>query len=71
MPNKYQKGLVDPISLFALGFLVVSLFVGATVVKNRGFNFDIREKAAITEPCNVCIGGKCIKDASPQTVRLR
>ncbi len=45
LPKKYQRGVVDPISLIALGFLVVSLFVGTVVISKKGFNFDIRERA--------------------------
>ena len=47
-----------------LGLLVLVGGLGAGIVLVRQQQ-DIREKAAISEPCNVCIGGKCIKDASP------
>lgn len=47
-----------------LGLLVLVGGLGAGVILVRQQQ-DIREKAAIPEPCNVCIGGKCIKDASP------
>jgi len=49
LPRKYQKGFVDPLSLFALGFLVVSLFVGTAVVSNPNFTLDIRQRAREVE----------------------
>src|SRR4030042_456869 len=49
LPRKYQKGFADPLSLFALGFLVISLFVGTAVVLNPNFTLDIRERARVVE----------------------
>ncbi|MBU2035888.1 hypothetical protein KKC36_00345 [Patescibacteria group bacterium] len=57
MPDfkKYLRGFIDPLSLIAIGFLVVSLIVGTVVVTNKGANFDIR-KLAFTQTCS---GGVC------------
>lgn len=65
--RKNQSGFADPLSLIAVGFLVVSLFVGAAVVKNRNTKLDVREKATVTlaEPCKVCVGTTCSTVASP------
>ena len=47
LSKKHQRGFIDPISLFAIGFLVVSLIVGTKVATDRRKSLDIREKAAV------------------------
>ncbi len=60
-----QEGFIDPLSLIGLGFLVVSLLVGAVVVNKQNANYDIRNKAAMAEPCKACVGTQCKTIASP------
>ena len=45
LPRKNESGIADPISLFALAFLVISMFVGTFVVSNPNITLDIRERA--------------------------
>jgi hypothetical protein len=48
MPKKsrfFSGGFVDPLSLFGLAFMIITLFA-ATAVNQKSANFDIREKAA-------------------------
>jgi hypothetical protein len=70
LPKKYQKGFVDPLSLFAIGFLVISLIVGTKIVTDRQRSLDIREEAKMIADCSSdsdcgsgykCIGGFCEK----------
>ena len=42
----FRKGFVDPLSIFGIGFLVVSLLVATLVVNKGGSNFDIRKLAS-------------------------
>jgi hypothetical protein len=66
LPNKFQEGFIDPISMIALGFLVVSLIVGTTVVIDRTTSFDIREEAKIvTETVDKKIGTIPTKTSAP------
>ncbi len=76
LPKKYQKGFVDPLSLFAIGFLVISLIVGTKVVTDRQRSLDIREEAKMIADCTSssdcgsgykCIGGFCEKIPAPST----
>ncbi|MBI4153391.1 hypothetical protein HY503_00105, partial [Candidatus Woesebacteria bacterium] len=70
LPKKYQRGIIDPLSLVALGFLVVSIFVGTAVVSKKGFNFDIREKAKVIGECerdSDCDSGYYCKTGGPIT----
>lgn len=70
MRSRLQRGFIDPLSLIGLGFLVVSIVVGAAVVRNRNVNMDIRKKAATTciDPCQSdaeCATGEyCYKPAT-------
>lgn len=70
LPKKYQKGFIDPLSLFAIGFLVVSLIVGTKVVTDRQKSLDIRNEAKMIADCTAdsdcgsgykCISGSCEK----------
>jgi hypothetical protein len=76
LPNKYQKGFVDPLSLFAVVFLVVSLIVGTKVVTDRQRSLDIRNEAKMIADCSSdsdcgsgykCIVGECITIPAPST----
>lgn len=44
---KRQKGVIDPISIIAGLFLVVTLIVGTVVVNDRGFSLNIAERAGL------------------------
>lgn len=46
MKRKFQKGVVDPISLIAVLFLVVTLTVGTAVTTNKDFSLNMFEKAS-------------------------
>jgi len=61
-PNKKFGGKRVIATILGLLVLVGGLGAGVILVRQQQ---DIREKASINEPCNVCIGGNCIKDASP------
>ena len=76
LPKKYQKGFVDPLSLFAIGFLVVSLIVGTKVVTDRQRSLDIRNEAKMIADCTSdsdcgsgykCIVGDCVIIPVPST----
>lgn len=48
LPKKVKKlswGFIDLVSLITLGFLVISLLVGSSVISKKGFSFDIRKLA--------------------------
>lgn len=53
MPKKHRSpisGFIDPISLIAVGALLVSLVVGAAVINKNGINFNPNEEA-YSSPC--------------------
>src|SRR3990167_5932608 len=55
LPRKNESGIADPISLFALAFLVISMFVGTFVVSNPNITLDIRERAREIEEDTVSV----------------
>ncbi len=54
-----QAGFIDPLSLAALGFLVISLIVGSFVVSDKGRNFSPFKKAYYGGLCKA-EGGECV-----------
>lgn len=49
--HKYIKGFVDPLSLIAVGFLVLTIFIGTAVTKNKNISLNPNKEAACLEPC--------------------
>jgi hypothetical protein len=76
LSKKYQKGFVDPLSLFAIGFLLVSLIIGTKIVTDRQRSLDIRNEAKMIADCSSdsdcgsgykCIVGECVIIPAPST----
>ncbi|WKZ25529.1 MAG: hypothetical protein QY322_04070 [bacterium] len=44
--QKYIKGVIDPLSIISVLFLVVTLIVGTAVTTNKNFSLNISEKAS-------------------------
>lgn len=47
---KFSRGFIDPLSLIALGFLLVTVVVGSVVTNNKNVSLSIFEKASACVP---------------------
>ncbi|MFH1971681.1 MAG: hypothetical protein ABIJ05_04850, partial [Patescibacteria group bacterium] len=63
LKRKVSKGFIDPLSLFSIGFLVISLLVGVYAISKSDVEFDFRNKAvgdpeySTTDSSPVCGSG--------------
>jgi len=61
--KKYVRGVVDPLSIISVLFLLVTLVVGTAVVNDRGFSLNIAEKASDT-------GNRCFDECRKEKGRV-
>lgn len=66
---KYIKGVIDPISIIGVLFLIVTLVVGTKVTNDRNFSLNIAEKAWIPKEADLNKNSSLIGDNKNNSVK--
>lgn len=61
--HKFCRGIISPLSLIVIGFLVASVYGGVKIAKDKNITLNLGSKAAPNYvPCKVCKKEKCVNN---------